>query len=299
MAYLAANATGTRAVTSTPIEPIAKRLQPGAPVTLMLHGYRFSPFCPSRDPHATMFAPRPAHPDRRAASWCSDLGMERDGLAVGFGWRADRSIWQADAEAARAGQALADLIMRLRGAGAPAVNLIGHSLGARVALCALPHLSAGDVARIVLLSAAELHNRAAMALGSPAGRAAEVLNVTSRENDPFDLMFELLIGGPFRKIGPALGEGLHARNAVTLQIDNRMHRNGLMSLGFPTAPPTRRVCHWSACTKPGLFPLYRRFLHQPDLLPLAQLRAALPEDTAPRWSRLFSGPLQPEPIAAT
>ena len=87
-----------------------------------------------------------------------------------------------------------------------------------------------------------------------------------------------------------LGAGLDAPNAVTLQIDHPRHRDGLRDLGFPTAPPVRRVCHWSAYMRPGLFPLYRAFFHRPADLTLNDLRTALTADAAPRWSRLVSLP---------
>ena len=122
-----------------------------------------------------------------------------------------------------------------------------------------------------------------------------MLNVTSRENDLYDKALELLLGGPQ---ACALGSGLDAPNAVTLQIDHPGHRAGLRALGFPTAAPVRRICHWSAYMRPGLFPLYRAFLHQPEALNTAMLRAALPPDTAPRWSRLFTRPLPGVRLAA-
>ncbi len=296
MTIIAVNATGPMPAQGAPLDAITRNLAPGTPVTIMLHGYRYSPHSPAKDPHRSIYAATPSHQNAHTLSWPRRLGLQGARPGIGFGWRADGSIWAAHAQAAQAGQALATLIARLRAAGAGPVGLIGHSMGARVALSALEHLRPGDVGRVILLSAAEFRGTAHQALATPAGRAAEVLNVTSRENDLYDKGIELLLGG--RDDGPALGTGLDAPNAVTVQIDHPRHRDGLRALGFPTAAPSRRICHWSAYMRPGLFPLYRAFLHRPDTLTLCSLRAALPADTSPRWSRLFTRPLPAAGFAA-
>lgn len=295
MALVAVNALGDCPVARDALRPV-----PGAPVVVMIHGFRFSPRHSATDPQRLLFAPERRVRDARIVSWPRRLGFGRgqEGLAIGFGWHATDSLWASYAEAARAGAALARLVAGLRAAGSGPVSVIGHSLGARVALTALGSLSPGDIGRLVLLSGAEFHDRAAGALRSPAGRAVEVLNVTSRENDLFDFAFERLVGGPLAWLGPALGEGLAAPNAVTLQLDSEAHRAALRGLGFPVAPPCRLVCHWSAYLRAGIFRLYRRFLFDPAGLPLATLRAALAEEPAPRWSRLFPRPLPAEPIGA-
>lgn len=296
MPVVAVNAVADQPVAVQP--PAA--LPPDAPVTVMIHGFRFSPFSARVDPHSEILSPMPRFGKARAISWPRRLGHARGapGLAVGFGWRANGSLWDAHAEAERAGAALARLIADLRRRGAAPVNIIAHSLGARVALAALPGLAAGDVGRVALLSGAEFRDVALRRLNTPAGRAAEILNVTSRENDLFDVLFERLLGGPWARLGPALGEGLPAPNVVTVQIDHAPHRDALRRLGFPTAPPTRIVCHWSAYTRPGLFPLYRAFLNRPGDLPLSALRAAMPAESAPRWSRILSRGLSLPPLAA-
>ncbi|MFN4159717.1 MAG: DUF726 domain-containing protein [Gemmobacter sp.] len=298
MPIVAVNAEGPRA--ALPPDLMA-HVRPGAPVTVMIHGYRYTPDDPRNDPHRELFALTPHRQNGRILSWPRRLGFGRGapGMAVGFGWRAAGTLWQAHAEAAQAGRALAELVTNIRGCGSGPVNVIAHSLGARVALAALADLAPGDVGRMVLLSAAEVTGTARAQLLTPAGRAAEVLNVTSRENDLFDFMFERMIHGRARRDGAALGAGLSLANCVTLQIDGSTHRAGLRGLGFPTAPPARLVCHWSAYMRPGLFPLYRAFLHRPDRLPLGLLRAALPQDTAPRWSRILPrAPWPPGPVAA-
>lgn len=276
MPVIAVNACEDHRATAGRWEPLIAALPAGAPVTVMVHGYRYAPGNGRDDPHSSLFR-----------YWARRLCFTdaRPGLAIGFGWNGAGALRAAGRRAVEAGPALSSLVAGLRAAGAPRVNLIGHSLGARVALAALPGLAAGDVGRVALLSGAAFRAEAEAMLATPAGREAEVLNVTSRENDLFDLAFEMIVRGE----GPALGTGLDG--AVTLQIDHAGHREGLRRLGFPVAPPRRLVCHWSAYTRPGLFPLYRAFLHRPVDLPFFRLRTALAPDPAPRWSRLFPRPL--------
>lgn len=278
---------------------LTDRLAPGTPVTVMIHGYRYDPADRARDPHRAILSPDPVSGDARLVSWPRRLGFGRGapGLGVGFGWRATGTIWQAYAEAARAGRQLSALIAGLRARGAGPVGLIGHSLGARVALAALEGLAPGDVGRMVLMAPAEFRGPAQAALATPAGRQAEVLNVTSRANTPFDLAFEAAFAG---LRGRALGAAdLRLPQAVTLGIDEPDHLRAVAALGYPLAAPVRRVCHWSAYLRPGLFPLYRAFLFRPARLPLSLIaRALAPEPSPRRGPRLPPAPLPPGPVAA-
>lgn len=275
--------------------PALDALVPGAPVLIMIHGFRYAPGAPGTCPHRSLFALTPHRSVARVISWPRRLGLARAGLGIGFGWAAAGTIWGAYRQAGRAGEALADLVAALRAAGSGPVHVLAHSLGARVALAALPRLAPGDIGRLILMSGAEFRRPAAEALATPAGRAAEVLNVTSRENDLFDGLLELLFAAGLRDLGPSLGSGLRAANLTTLQIDGAAHRAALVRLGYPIADPGRRICHWSAYLRSGLFPLYRAVLD--GRLPLPVLRAALPAGAAPRWSRLVL-PLPGGPKAA-
>jgi pimeloyl-ACP methyl ester carboxylesterase len=274
------NAVGTTPVEAgaTPLAAQLAVLPPGAPVLILLHA----------DPHRNILSATSA---RRAPSWPRRMGFGRGqpGLCIAFGWEAGGTLWRAYAEAGRAGVALAALIGHIRALHDGPVSIMAHSLGARVALAALPLLAAGAVARMVLLAGAEFRACAQVALATPAGRSAEVLNVTSRENDIYDFLFERLLAPLSRS--PALGAGLDLPCCLTLQIDAADHRAGLRRLGFRTADAARRVCHWSAYLRPGLFPLYRTFLLAPGTLPMPLLRGILPDHQAPRWSRLLALPL--------
>jgi len=159
-------------------------------------------------------------------------------------------------------------------------------MGARVILQALPHLDRGDLSRLVLLAGAEYRSVAEAMLDTPAGRAAATINVTSRENDLFDFLFERLVPAP-RRGDAALGAGLTpGEGRLTLPIDNPGLLDWLARRGIAVDPPQTVVCHWSAYRRAGVFGLYDTLLRRPETLPLATLAAALPMAGAPRWSRL-------------
>jgi len=284
-------------------EALARALTGAAadkPVTVLIHGFKFSPFRPGKSPHDHILALKPSRDCRKAVSWPRHLGFSGgrsdEGLCIAFGWEASGHIWRAYDEAARAGLALARLSQALRALRPGAqIDVVAHSLGARVALSALPHMAPGALRRAILMTPAELASRAGDALDTPAGQDAEVLNVTSRENDLFDFLLESLIA-PHRLGDRTLGHGHpdpHDR-WTDLQIDHAETLSSLGSLGLQIAPPARRVCHWSPYLRPGMFPLYRAVLD--GSLPLALLRDRLPDAPDPRWSRLLTPPRGALPI---
>lgn len=267
-------------------------LPPRAPVVVMLHGKGYRPGSATDCPHRQIFAARPEGTRGRHVSWPRRLGLASQpaaaprGLAIGLGWDARADIWTATRAADHAAGELARLVTLIRRI-APdrPVDMIGHSLGARVMLGALPRLHAGAVGRMILLAGADFSGRARAALNTPAGRAAEVVNVMSRENDLFDFLFEaahLPLGGD-RALGSGLGD---LPNAVDIQIDGVEARAGLARLGYRLPEPRLRVCHWSVYLRPGLFRFYRGLLFRRDTLTLHLLRAALATRPDPRWSRL-------------
>lgn len=268
-------------------------LPPDAPVIVLIHGYKFSPAQLSRSPHRHILSSRPATRRPRAVSWPRHLGFGRgrgdgaEGLCIAVGWEARGTIWQAYAEAGRAGAALADLVALIRRSRPGPVNALAHSLGARVVLASLAHLAPGDLGRAVLLAGAEFADRAALAMETPAGRAAEIVNVASRENDLFDLMLRLCLR-PFPAPGAVLGRGLPMPRAnwLDLRIDDPRTRDALGSFGLRLPPPARRICHWSGYLRPGIFALHRALLRDPGALPLSVLRMALAEVERPRGPRL-------------
>ncbi|MCQ0970521.1 alpha/beta fold hydrolase [Paracoccus sp. TK19116] len=269
---------------------VAGTLDADAPIIVMIHGYRFSPASPSHDPHRHILAMQPDGRARRVLSWPRALGIEpatSQDLAVGFGWEARGSLRRAYASAEDSASALARIVDRLAETANRPVALIAHSLGARVALGCLHHVSAGSLGRTILLAGAEFRTTAEQALSTPAGRRAEIINVTSRENDLFDFALEMLLSAGRRQ---ALGFGLSQprRNWVDVQIDDARTLAELAQLGFPMDPHALRMCHWSPYLRRGVFDFYRTALRQPWALPLGMLRLRLPQPTAPRWSRLFA-----------
>jgi pimeloyl-ACP methyl ester carboxylesterase len=268
-----------------PLEPALEALAPGRPVTIMIHGYRFCPHDADRDPHRHILSLTPRADCWKAVSWPRHLHLDRPGagLGIGFGWPARGPLPRVAARARDVGLQLARLIatLRHRRPDAP-VQIVAHSLGARVALTALGHAPEAAVRRIILMSGAEYRGLAAHALASPGAAACEVLNVTSRENAPFDLMFRLAVP-PDRPSDLPLSAGLagHARS-LDLRIERETTRAALSALGHRIRPPATRVCHWSGYMRPGLFAVYRRMLDPADPKFPDTLRAALVATGEPR-----------------
>jgi pimeloyl-ACP methyl ester carboxylesterase len=272
----------------------AADLPPDAPILVMVHGYRYSPSHPAHDPHRHILSLTPDPTLRRALSWPRALGFgENDiseGLALAFGWEARGSLGGAYRRAGEAGEALGGIVSELAGRSGRRVALIGHSLGARVTLTALRRAEAGSIGRMILLAGAEFRDQAGQALESPGGRDAEIINVSSRENDIFDFFLEQWLSRGRRQ---ALGFGLDhpAPHWVDLQIDHAETLLALEDLGFPTERQQMRLSHWTPYLRRGLFDFYRTALRQPWALPMGMLKARLPNRIEPRWSRLLASPL--------
>ncbi|MEY8841579.1 hypothetical protein AB9K41_21335, partial [Cribrihabitans sp. XS_ASV171] len=124
---------------------------------------------------------------------------------------------------------------------------------------------------------------------------AEFINITSRENDLFDFLFERLIAPP-RPGDRAIGLGLDAPNAVTLQLDCTGTLDHISRLAHPIAGAQHRICHWSSYMRPGVLHFYNALLREPERLSLDTLRRGLPEAPAPRWSRLLALPCPDLPL---
>lgn len=270
------------------------------PVIIMIHGYKYDPCRTDRSPHTTIFGRTPHLDKHNAIQWLRHLGFgsgRRDeGLAVAFGWRARGNLWRAQHSARAAGRHLADVVTDIR-ARAPhrPIHAITHSMGSEVIFEALHHLAPGDINRIITLTGATYASRAQGAMQTPAGAQAELFNVTSRENDVFDFMFERLIAPPL-KGDWAMGIGLDLPNTVNIQLDCAHSLATLERFGGHLAGAKGRVCHWSSYTRPGALRFYGRALRDPHGVPLKALRHALPAGIAPRWSRMFARPRVSPPL---
>lgn len=304
MPVIRINADGDQPALHDNPRPVAAELAQYAsetgPVIAMIHGYKYRPGDPVHCPHRTILSRHPADYDRRSTPWLRQLGFGTghadEGLAIAFGWQAQSVLWQAQKQTARAGQALAQVLCQLHQQNpARPIHLIAHSLGANVAFEALHHLQPGAISRFISMTGASYQSSAIAALSSPAGREVEFINVTSRENDPFDFLFERLISPPQRG-DRVIGHGLNLPNAVTLQMDCPATLTHLRRLGAPVDQPDRRVCHWSTYTRPGILRFYNDLLRRPESLPLQAIRAGIPDHPARRWSRLFAPPVLSLPL---
>lgn len=213
---------------------------------IMVHGFKYSPALPAHCPHAKIYAPD---------TWPAGLGLTgSDTLCIGFGWPARGRLRRIHNDALCRGAQLASLITTLSRVGNQ-VHIVAHSLGATLALAALPYLAAGSVGRMLLLSGAAHRNMAEHALRCPAGRQATFIQITSGENAIFDRMFELAVPG-----SGAIGRGINAPGAHRVVIDCARTRVGLARLGYPIAAPERAICHWSSYRRSGVMALNKALL---------------------------------------
>ncbi len=257
------------------------------PAIIMIHGYKYAPGSENHCPHNKIMSTLPD-------AWPASLGFghsaPEEGMGVAFGWYARGSLSSVHARAKSLGQHLATLTLKLRRTNPNRpIHVIAHSLGAEIALSALKHLPHRAFDRIVLLTGASYIGFAQEMLNTPAGRSVEVLNVTSRENDLFDLGFERLVRS-HRANDRAIGLGISACNVVNIQLDCPKTLGSFGALGFDIAAPHRRVCHWSAYKRSGAMAFYSAFLRTPETISMNRLKRTLPAQTAPRWSRLFAMP---------
>ncbi len=280
------------------------RVPPGAPIVVLVHGWKFHPAIPGADPHRSLFGFRDGGRPR-AGSWPEGLGIADDdgesGLAIGFGWpacaphlssllrRGRTGFAEVYERAGEAGAALAVLVTLVQAlAPGRAVDVLAHSLGARVALAALPHLDRAPE-RMILLGAAELASRARAFVTMRRGDAAPAIyNVTARSNDPYDLAFECFVPGRARG-ERAVGAGVPGLACwLDLQIDRSEVTAWATAQGVALRPETARCCHRGFYTREGALTLYQAILRRQPGWDLAGLRA-VPCFAAqePRWSRLL------------
>ncbi len=280
-------------------------LPAAAPILILIHGYKFDPTRAVSNPHGSLFSFSADTGNRKVRSWPTGLGFgssdPETGLCIGFAWPASASHLGSLLRRGRTGFAevydrapaygarLAELIALIQtiAPGRP-VDLLAHSLGARVALAALPCLDTPPD-KMILLGAAEFDSRALdfLAAGrSP--RAPHVFNVTARANDVYDAMFETFAPRQSWRDRPVgLGLGAQSPCWLDLQIDRADVAAWARQRGIPLTPWDARLCHWSFYTRRGAFDLYQAILRRRPGWDFASLRAApCFADQEPRWSRL-------------
>lgn len=279
-----------------------------APIVIMIHGYRFHPGIAQVDPHRLLFSHRPDRTGWKIRSWPGGLGFDehdgRSGLAIGFAWPAREKHLPSLLKrrctgfaavydrAAFYGFRLAELVrMVQRLAHGRSIDVIAHSLGARVALCALRHLETVPE-RMILLGAAEFDARAREHVQARAGAGTpQIYNITARANDFYDVMFETF--APRRRWSDravGLGPVRDLPQWLDIQIDRQDVTAWINAQGVRLRPSEVRFCHWSFYTRAGAFDLYQAILRRRPGWDIASLRAApCFVRQEPRWSGFRSG----------
>ena len=171
------------------------------------------------------------------------------------------------------------------------VDVIAHSLGARVALASLPHLAEAP-GRVILLGAAEFDTRAREALAALTSPSApEVYNVTARANDLYDFAFETF--APRRhRTERAVGRGLGEAGPfwLDLQLDRPEVTAWVNERGIRLRPPDARLCHWGFYTRSGALRSTRRSCGDGRAGTSRRCgRCPALRAQEPRWSRLLHG----------
>lgn len=206
-------------------------------------------------------------------------------------------------EAETAGAALVDALAAAAAARPAPVDVFAHSLGARVALCALRATAEAGrrdlIARFgrwVLLAPAEFAGTARAALDACAAigaRAPEIYAVHAAHNARYDSLFETFAPRPARN-GPPLGRGGLPDAPpcwADLYLDHPDLRRWLALRAMrPPAPPAG-PCHWSFYLDPGAMALHRAVLGRAPGFDAESLRGVAPGPCAP-------GPCAPGPCAA-
>ncbi len=307
MALIRINAQGETPVIHGSPHPVASILKQtkstDGPVIVMTHGYKFAPNQGSNCPHRDILSLPPEGGTGIASQWPYQLGFgqgnQAEGLAIAFGWDARCALWQAHHRAKLAGKALAKVLSRVHQQSPQRpIHVLTHSMGVEVILESLLHAPPGAVDRIISMTGATYQGRLIAALTSPSGRQAELINITSRENDIFDFLYERMVA-PAVPGDRVIGHGVNLRNVLTLQLDCPKTLKQIARLGQIIAPPQRRICHWSTYMRPGTMPFYQDLLRNREKLTLDLLRSGLPEAPAPRWSRLFARPTVVRPLFLT
>lgn len=285
-------------------------------VAALIHGFRFDPASRRHDPHRLLFDPHDP------ACWPRRMGFTpdgaEDGLCIGFGWDArggapavpagggrggvssaarrlvpGLGFAAAYARAAEAGAQLGRLIRQIHALRPDLrVDMLAHSLGARIALHAAGAPGAG---RAILLGAA-VHAAEARALtatqhpSSARAEGAQVINVISRRNDLFDALFEAAAPPPPCGAPGALGReglGLRRRRWIDLDLDGAEFEAWLAARGHALGAARRSPCHWGFYARSGALELWSGMLRR------GWTPESLRRDGAPEGAPTTSGATPP------
>lgn len=273
--------------TALPIEAAAATGD--GPIIVMIHGFKYDPAKPAHDPNRSLFT--------EDGAWCRTLGVSqplhetatpsRNATGVAYGWPARGPVWRAVDRARTAGTQLGQALAQMHDrAPQRPIHFLTHSMGAEVAFAALHQMPRNSVGRLITLAPAAYRSTAAAALESDAGKTTEWINVTSRENAVFDVLYERAVCPPQRR-DRVIGTGWATPSAATVHLDCKRSLAQLRRHGVDIAPARARICHWSTYTRPGALAFYARLIHRPHSLPLTVLRSLKDRQTAPAfvWER--------------
>ena len=255
-------------------------LPDGAPIVIMIHGYKYHPRAQSTDPHRLLFSPRPEVSCTRSVSWPLELGFAQlgvdDGLAIGFGWegRPSRKIAPKPflnsfahvyAQATRAGGHLARVLGWIAElAPGRAVDLIAHSLGARVAFCGISRRASDNLGRLILMGGAEYASVVDQSFRrSDHAQMPEVFCVRTRQNAFVDFLFESFAP----RSHPhdfAIGRGYQGPRDrwMNIRLDDPATLGVLSARGIGLSRPAagKLVDHWGFYQRAGIMKFYRQLL---------------------------------------
>ena len=252
------------------------RVPRDAPVVIMIHGYRYHPDNPQKNPHKLLFAPTHNCASHKFVSWPEGLAFgpmtSDDGLAIGFGWEGLPSekispkprlgsFAHVYAQAFRAGGHLARLLTWI-GELDPGrkVDILAHSLGARVTFSGLMRGKSANVNRVVLMGGAEY----ASVIGQYFRHVdhhphLEVFNIRNSQNAFVDFLFECFAPRSHPD-DVAIGRGYKgpAGRWINLAIDEPAVLAVLAHRGIGLGATPRRtvVDHWSFYSRAGIMRLY-------------------------------------------
>lgn len=287
MAILRLNISRDGAITTVGAEgeenwrdELARRLDAApddAPVTALLHGFRYSwrrgdRACDGRnDPHRRLYT-----------AWPAALGFtENDpanGLCIAIAWEARErglssfaTVYRRAAETGRALARIADFIAgRNRGR---TLSCFAHSLGARVVIAAMIRARPCAFGKTILLGpAADLDEaETALSAAGDAGGAARILHMDARANRVFDGLFNAFAPRP-AGARPLGHEAPEDPRWIRVVLDDPNVREALAARGAPLSRGPRVMSHSCFYEDPALMALYRDLIRTRGAAPFARFR---------------------------
>ncbi len=265
-----------------------------APIVIMVHGYKYHPSHKCANPHKTLFAHNDQNPSK-TISWPLGLGFQKmthdDGLAIGFGWegRPSRKIRPKPrldsfahvyAQANRAGGHLARLIDCISElAPGRKVDILAHSLGARVTFSALMRVKSKNMGRIIFMGGAE-YASVAERYFRHVNRSPELefFCVRTRKNAFVDFLFETFAPRSHPK-DRAIGFGYQgpSQNWMNIELDDPATLSMLAArgIGISKARSLKLVDHWGFYSRAGILSFYQHLLRHRQSWRLDDLRQEL------------------------